>query len=369
MAEVKSLADELGEAFDAAEKEDVSHETINSSDAEIPAKEPEKADSADREIPIEAKLEKPVETEKTDTTKPAEPAKTDTDKPLESEDTVTAKQLNTPPATWSAGAKAIFASLPETARKEIAKREQDFARGIQQHAEAAKGYQSLMAEFQPYEAMIRAENGTPQGAIRELLKTSYLLRTGTSQDRGNLIMQIAQRFGADLTPYLGQKQENNDQLQQTVQQLVNPYLQKIQSFEESQRQAQVAQEQQIQNEVGSQLEVFQNAVEEDGITPKHLYFENVRGLMSTYFANGQAKTLEQAYDMACWATPEVRATLIANQQKVEEAQRLEAAKRKTAEAKKSGFNVNGQGGAGLSGSNVTSLRDEISSLYDAGNRI
>ena len=366
-----SLRDELGEALDQIEPEvpiEVKSEPVEVA-PEKPVETAKQRDETGKFVP------KVVEkTEKIEEAKPTEQIAKPEIKPeeIKPDETADTKSLVTPPATWSAAAKSIYASLPETARKEIAKREQDYARGIQQHAEAAKGYQAMMAEFQPYEAMIRAENGTPQGAIRDLLKTSYLLRTGTPQERGNLVMQIAQRFGADLTPYLGQKEETGQQefmpqVQQYVQQLVSPHLQRIQQFEESQLTAQQRQMQEMQQETQSQIEAFQNATAEDG-SPKHVYFENVRPLMSSYFASGQAQTLEQAYEMACWANPEVRAALIADQQRASEAQRLEEAKRKAKEAKSSSFNVTGQGGVGISGSTQTSLRDELAAQFE-GDRV
>lgn len=281
-----------------------------------------------------------------------------------------ARQMVTPPATWSAGAKAVYATLPEVARKEIAKREADYARGIQQHSEAAKGYQNMMREFQPYEAMIRAENGTPEGAIRDLLKTAYQLRTGTPQERGRIVATIAQQFGADLSPYLGQPQQQAEgqqdlsNVQQYVQQLVSPHLQRIQAWEQQQMTAQQRQQQQVEQETISQIEAFQNATEADGITPKHIYFDNVRGLMSAYFANGEAKTLDQAYEMACWANPEVRAALIAEKQRAADSQRLEEAKRKTATARNSSFDVRGQGGVGIAGSKANeSLEDTLAARW------
>lgn len=183
-------------------------------------------------------------------------------------------------------------------------------------------------------------------------------------------MQIAQRFGADLSQFTGQKQDQSGQqefmpqIQQYVQQLVSPHLQRIQTWEQSQQTAQQQREQQMQQETMSQIEAFQNATAEDG-SPKHVYFENVRPLMSSYFASGQAQNLEQAYEMACWANPEVRAALQADMQRSAESQRLEEAKRKSVEAKKAGFNVSGQGGVGISGSTQTSLRDELSSQLES----
>lgn len=274
-----------------------------------------------------------------------------------------------PPATWSAGAKAIYATLPEVARREIAKREQDYSRGIQQHAEKAKIADTLMREIQPYEAMLRAEGSTPDRAIASLLRSAYVLRTAAPHEKGQLIMQIAQQYGADLTPFMSQGQQPEgqqdlSQVQQMVQQLVAPHLQRIQSWEQQQTQAQQAQAMQMEQEIQSQIAAFQSATNEDG-TPKHLYFENVRGLMSAYFANGQAKDLEQAYEMACWANPEVRAALIADQQRAAEAQRLEEAKRKAGNARAAGFNVSGQGGVGIAGASQSSLRDELSNQLEA----
>ena len=358
-----SLREELGEAIEDASNEAVETAPVETAPVEAaPVEKTEKTRDEQGKFAAKPAEETPV------IEKPAvtEPIKPETGQEV-APDT---KSLVTPPATWSAAAKSIYATLPETARKEIAKREQDYARGIQQHAEAAKGYQNMMREFQPYEAMIRSENGTPEGAIRDLLKTSYMLRTGTPQERGQLVMQIAQRFGADLTQFTGQQakpegqQEFMPQIEQYVQQLVSPHLQRIQSWEQSQQTAQQAQQQQLQTETMSQIEAFQNATAEDG-SPKHVYFENVRPLMSSYFASGQAQTLEQAYEMACWANPEVRAALQADMQRSAESQRLEEAKRKSVEAKKAGFNVSGQGGVGISGSTQTSLRDELSSQLDS----
>lgn len=362
MAEL-SLREELDSAL-----EEASSEAIETAPAEVvveatetaPVEKAEK--SRDEKGKFAAKPE-PVITDKVEPTTQIKPE-------AGQEPVVDTKSLVTPPATWSASAKSIYASLPETARKEIAKREQDYARGIQQHAEAAKGYQNMMREFQPYEAMIRSEGGTPEGAIRDLLKTSYQLRNGTPQERGQLVMQIAQRFGADITQFTGHQAQPEGQtefmpqIEQYVQQLVSPHLQRIQSWEQSQQTAQQQQQQQMQNETMSQIEAFQNATAEDG-SPKHVYFENVRPLMSSYFASGQAQTLDQAYEMACWANPEVRAALQADMQRSTEAQRLEEAKRKSAEAKKAGFNVSGQGGVGISGSTQTSLRDELSSQLES----
>lgn len=275
----------------------------------------------------------------------------------------------TPPSTWSAAAKSIYATLPEVARKEIAKREADYARGIQMHADKARFAETLMREIQPYEAMLRAEGSTPDKAVASLMRSAYVLRTASPQQKGELIMQIAQQYGADLSQFVGQRespdgQQDPSNVQQTVQQLLSPYLQRLQAQEQQQAQAQQEQAAQVEREISSQIEAFRSATNQDG-TPKHLYFENVRGEMSALMANGRAQSLDQAYEMACWANPEVRAALIADQQSKAEAQRLEEAKRKAKDAGRAGFNVQGQGGVGIAGATQSSLRDDLSAQFDA----
>ena len=369
-----SLAEELGAALDGVELpagEGVAETTVDTGTESAPVESTGTGrDEHGRFIGKTAESDPaaPVAQDQAavDPAKPADPAAA-----VDPQAQADARAAAVPPATWSAGAKAIYASLPEIARKEIAKRETDYARGIQQYAEKAKVADSFMREAQPYEAMLRNEGSNPVAALSAFLQQAYTLRSATPQERGRLIMETAQKFGADLSPYLGQQAEQPggqtqdlSQVQALVQQLVAPHLRKIQQWENSQATAQQHQEQQMEQEISSQITAFQSATNEDG-SPKHLYFENVRPLMSAFFANGQAKDLEQAYDMACFANPEVRAALIADQHRAADAQRLEEAKRKTGDARAAGFNVSGQGGIGIAGATQSSLRDELAAQLDA----
>lgn len=366
-----SLAEELGAAIDGVELpsgDDVvdTGAVVDTGNVDTTADSGAVRDDHGRFAPKDTK---PAEADP-DAPAPAEPTAADPNAPaIDPAIQAETRSAAIPPATWSASAKAIYATLPEVARKEIAKREADYSRGIQQHAEKAKIADTLMREIQPYEAMLRSEGSTPDRAIASLLRSAYVLRTASPQQKTELIMQIAQQYGADLSQFQGQQdtagqQDSTLQMQQLVQQLVSPHLQKIQQWEQQQQQARQTSEQQMEQEISSQIETFQHATNEDG-TPKHLYFENVRPLMSAYFANGQAKSLEQAYEMACWANPEVRAALLADQQRATEAQRLEEAKRKATGARNASFGVTGQGGVGISGATQSSLRDELASQLDA----
>lgn len=288
--------------------------------------------------------------------------------PAEGQGQQSPADLQIPPSTWRAAAKAEWSRLPENVRAEIKKRETDMVKGFEEVGQKARFADSVIAEVQPYAAMIQSEGGTPQTAIRQLLSTAYRLRTGTPQERGQLVMAIAQQYGADLTPWQGgaqpgmqQQGQFDSQLQQYINSLVTPLQQRLQQYEQLQQQSQQTSEQQQQQEAIAAMEAFRSATNADG-TLKHTYFEDVRGVMAGLLTGGVAQTLEQAYDMACNALPEVRNALSAEQRNRDEAKRLEEAKRQADAARRaSAANVEATGATGIVGGQSMSLRDELAS--------
>lgn len=274
--------------------------------------------------------------------------------------------VDLPPSTWTAAAKAEYAKLPEVIRGEIKKREADMQRGIAQYKGAAEFGGRINEVMRPYEAIIRSKGGNPEGVIGNLLATAYALQTGTPQERGKLLMQAAQQYGADLTPYMQQPAAggqpgafDTNALAPVVQQLLAPHLQRIEQVSSQFTSAQQQREQAEQQQLSSQIEQFRNATDEKG-QPKHVYFENVRGTMAALIDSGDAKTLDQAYEMACRAHPEVSRIVGAEQRSREEAQRLEEQKRLAADAVRANTaNASGQGGVGVVDTSKVSLRDEL----------
>ena len=275
--------------------------------------------------------------------------------------------LNVPPSTWSPLAKAEWAALPEAVRKDVKKREGDMIRGLEQYRQQARIGEEISAEMRPYEAIIRAEGGTPQTVVRSLLNTAYQLRSGTPQQRGALILQLAQQYGADLSPLFapGAAAPQAPALAQMVDQMIQPRLaplmETLNQYQTAEQQRQAAEQQQML----SHVEAFRTATDEQG-HPRHAYFDNVRGIIASFLAEGHAQNLEQAYEMACNAHPEVSAARAAEQRTRDQAQQLEEAKRKAAEARRAGFNVTGQGGVGIADPSKLSLRDELATRLEGG---
>ncbi len=90
----------------------------------------------------------------------------------------------------------------ETAHPELAaaihQRELDYEKGVQPLKAKAQQADELLGEFQPYEAMLRAESSTPKQAINHLLKMAYLMRTGSPLQKAQLLGQTMRDFGVPL---------------------------------------------------------------------------------------------------------------------------------------------------------------------------
>lgn len=269
-----------------------------------------------------------------------------------------------PPSTWSAAGKAVYASLPPEARAEISKREKDVARGIQQYAERSRYAEAIQNEFRPYEAMFRSIGANEFDFVRNALSVEYKLRTGTPQERGQLLLQYAKHYGADLGQLTDEPLQDSgldyNALNRAVQSQVAPYINKMQRWEMEQQAAVNRAKQAEQHEAISQIEAFRNERDQDN-NVAHVYFDNVRDDMAALLAAGRCSNIKQAYEMACRANPEVYAAMQAEQQRKAEAERLKDERARTAKAKRAGFSVSS--GAEITGQSAPmTLEQELSAL-------
>ena len=226
-----------------------------------------------------------------------------------------------PPASWSAAAKAKFAALEPDIQKEVLKREDDFHKGIEQYKAKATLADTLYREIQPYEAVLRSEGVTPEVAVRSLMNAAYTLRAGTPQQKAQLIQDVAQTYGIDLSGLVSGEVPEIDPSTQALQN-------RLASLEGAIANSFAQRQQHDVQTLTQQIEQFRN-------DPKNLYFDDVRQDMGVLIQNGRAQTLPDAYEMAIWAQPDIRALLLAQQQQASDQGRLEAAKRSALEAQRS----------------------------------
>ncbi len=260
--------------------------------------------------------------------------------------------LNRPPGTWTARAKEDWHKLPSHIQDEVKKRESDITRGFNAVREKAQFADSLMNEMRPYEALIRSQGGTPQTVVRSLLNTAYQLNTGSPQQVGALILNIAREYKADMGYILQQFQQQPPGYQDpvSVQNLVTTTI--AQQLEQQRQAEQKEREEREAAQGMAEIEAFENAMTPAGQL-LHPYFQEVRHIMGTLMEQGHAQTLDEAYEMGCrsvigTAQPQnATRQLSENRRKVEEAKRAAATK------------VTGAGGVGKPDPTKRSLEEEL----------
>ncbi|MFK4444641.1 TolA-binding protein [Caballeronia udeis] len=298
--------------------------------------------------PVDPPIEAPVE--KTVTATPTEPktgdapvsktAPTEVTPPVESKAKV--------PQSWSATEKAHWDKIPAEVQAVIARREEEAHRGITALGQDASLGKQLKEVISPYLPMIRAEGGTEAGAVRDLLQTAYILRTGNPTQKVDVLRHVAGLYGVDLAVAA-----------QTVQQVdpqVHQLQTKIAQLEGRFVSAEQQQHQQVQGQAQSIIETF-------AADPKNEFYEQVKPVMAQLLVGGIAKDMQEAYDMACHAAPDVRSTILTRQTADAEAKRAAEAKAKADAKRRAAGSISGSPAGTVSTTTTAnqdlSLRDEL----------
>jgi hypothetical protein len=220
------------------------------------------------------------------------------------------------PQALSGAIKAKWKELPADVRAEWSKRENDINQALTRHDGDLNMGRKMKEVINPYMPIIQAEGGTPEGAVKDLLNTAYVLRTGSPQQKAEIIRTVIQQYGVDL----GQVSQAPQQVAPEISQLQN----------EINQLRQMANPDFIKNQLQEQLESasIQKEVETFAANPSNIYLEQVKPIMASLLGTGQAKDLQEAYDKACWADPTIRTSLLAAQTAELEAKRKAEVKAK-----------------------------------------
>lgn len=250
------------------------------------------------EQPVEKADDKPVE-QTTDTS----PEKVEAPEEPQQTDNTSAR----PPGGWSVASKAEWEKLPDSVRADIAKRENEVNEGFKQY--------SGLKDVIPYQ-----QHYTQQGSsVKQALDAYTALDNAMSRDAVSTIAYmceqkgvqpvhmayaILQKAGIQIPEQQGQPQASQPQV------FKDPRVDEIQRMlEEDRRNREVAEHQQVSQ-----------TIEQFSADPKNRYFENVKVTMGHLIQTGQASGLQDAYDKACWANPEIRTLLIKQQTAAQAAQ-------------------------------------------------
>ena len=278
-------------------------------------------------------------------------------------------QADRAPASWKPDVREHWGQLPETVRSEIARRETEVQRTLQETAEARKTAEAVMRTIAPYEAFIKAENSNPLQAIDNLMSTAAKLRTGTAPELAQMVAGIVNQFGVGRfgnsfieqldSALAGQQPRQADTTSMAVQQAVQQQLAPVQQMLSQFQQAQQFQQERIAQQAASEVEQFLSKAEfgED-------VREDMADIIETASRRGQTITLSDAYKKACLVNDGVRQVMIQRQQAQGAQQQTQAAQR----ARQAAVSVSGGAPVGALKQEATDIRSAIEAAIQMTSR-
>lgn len=324
-------------------------------------------DEAGRFAPkTEAPL-KPVKVAaKTGTPAPKEGAASPTPAPQPGAASPTPAPLK-PPQSWKATEREKWAALPPEIQAVIDRREREIAKGMQEgatHRETAEAFRKTIA---PYEPLMRARGIEPTRYVGELLQTAAALNTAPPERRAEIVAGLVQSFQVPPVKLVAGLINSgavsidavNAALSQPQQPAPAEYRDpRFDAFMSDLQRAKQMKAQQENQALQQKVDAFSEANE---------FFGQVRARMAGIIDADPslADNWAEAYSQACWADPDVRATL----QQREAAKAAENAQASTQRAKQAASSVKSKPAGDLTSHQPKTLREDIeAAIAAAGGR-
>lgn len=254
------------------------------------------------------------------------------------------KALKKLPNSWKREVAAVWdkvdtgetltAAEVDLLRDEAIRREGDFHTGIEKYKGSADTAARFEQAYRPYEATIRQLGITPDVAAAHLFKVDHQLRHGDAGSKAQMVAQLIQQYGVDpnhVFSHFQPKQEVAPELKPVYDELAQLRKENGELKQSWQTQQQGSQERELSN--------FSNEITKFSQGKEHFQavFDDMVALLplsrgALPNANTQ-EVLQDAYDRAIWARPDLRATLLEQQTKAAEAKAradIQAQRAKTA---------------------------------------
>ncbi len=252
-----------------------------------------------------------------------------------------------PPQNLKPELRAAWDAAPPELRKYIADREAEVHKGFTRMDEERQFGKTLRDVIQPYMPLITSQGGDPASAVKSLLNTAYIFTAGTPAQKIQALQSVAQQYGIPLD------QATQFQPQQRIDPTVAALQQQVQQLTQSRQQEEQAREQQAQHEIHTTISAF-------AASPGHEFFEQVKPHMAALLNAELAKDMQDAYEQAVWARPDLRQTVLAAQQQTAAQTVAQQAAARSEAAKKAAGSVRGAPGAVVPvGAPERSLREEL----------
>lgn len=296
---------------------------------------------------VEKPVEAPAAEVKSDPTKPAAEAVAADQAAAEARG-----RADRIPLGWKGGAAAWHAQSPDV-KQYVADTIANASKKIEQQAPAVKFAQEVASVFRPHEGFLRTQGANAVQATQYLMDGYVTLMTGTPAQKYQVIQNLASQAGIDLASIQAGEAPKVDPEVAALREQVQRMAAHMQNQHQTAQGAEQAQ-------LATELQTFES-------DPAHEHFQLVRGEMAALLMAGQAKDLQEAYDKACWARPEIRSSLVNKQI----AQETEKRKKEAEQAQRAGVSITGapSTGSGSPSLGDMSLRESLEHQFRTAARV
>ena len=319
----KSLQDDLAAAFDADEKAQNSGASDNGNPADSKPADggstpPALANSDEAKGPSKEVQPEVVETQS---------SSNETEQPVPGtpEPAPAAPSLDAP-THWALEHQEMFRGLDPKAQSFLLDRSKEMEAAHTKRSQEIAPLRNVAEQWTPY---LQQFGATPDQVFNSLMQHEYGLRTGTNDQKIQILMGLAQSYGVDLGQNgNGQQAPSAEEdpfgVHERIQQAISPIQQQLQqlngSFQQYQNGTQQSQQQAAQNSIDQ----FRDAKDDSG-NLAHPYFAEVEGdmmaLAQAQISRNQPVDIATLYESAIWSNPSVRAKLQAAQNHAAEQER------------------------------------------------
>ena len=278
------------------------------------------------------------------------------------------KREDRAPQSWKPETREHWGTLPTEVKAEIARREREFAVTMQETADQRRFADAVMKTVAPYEHFIKAENSNPIAAIDNMMATAARFRTGTAPEVANLVGYLVNQFGVGrfgngfiemLDQALVGQTPQVDPREQAMRAQIEQEIAPVRQFMNELNQAKQQQEVQLQQAAGGEVQGFL-AQHEFAMDVK----DDMADLIEMASRRGREMSLEEAYDRACRAHPEISKIFAKRDQATAAASRNQVAQR----ARAASVSVGGAPTPQPSSGNAQDLRSALENAWATGDR-
>lgn len=206
------------------------------------------------------------------------------------------------PKAWKKEKETVWSALPREAQEYLTAREADVVKGFGEYSSSHKNWTELTSPFQ--QVLQQYPDVNPVQVLQTLFRNHLAMVQGSPEEKAARAKALLQGYGLDPAVLVG---GNSPQPGATPSALPPEIAHRLQKVDQLERSLVEFQQRQQQAAIAEQTKV----VEAFASDPKNEFYSEVENDILRFLQTGAAKDLAEAYELACYANPAVRAKLIA----------------------------------------------------------